>query len=270
MTASRLAKAMDRRSLGLLLGSPREFVDRASDEVEILADRRRERPVYTTKDAHLAAKELSGRLGKHVGFRDTDTELAEAEILERWREVTAAGPFPRFYSAGTQLPRFCFAVCRALRPTTVVETGVAYGVTTAFILAALGMNGHGHLHSVDRPPWAPGAEAHVGAAIPERLRGRWSLHRGSSKRILPGLLRELGAVDVFVRDSLYTYRTVMRELRAVEPWLSPGSVVLADDLIASAGFRDWVHEAGCPWWAAVPTLDPPRRTRFGVALSPVG
>ncbi len=263
-----MSKTLNRRSLGLMLRSPREFIERASDEVEILSDRFRETPVYETTDARQAADELGDRLGARVAFRGADTELAEEEILKRAHLVSAAGPFPFFYTAGTELPRFCFAVCRALRPTTVVETGVAYGLTTAFILAALEMNGHGHLHSVDRPPWAPGAEAYVGAAVPDRLKGRWTLHRGSSKRILPGLLPELGEVDVFARDSLYTYRTVKRELRTVEPWLSPGAVVLADDLIASAGFRDWVHDAGCPWWAAVPTIDPSRRTRFGVALGP--
>jgi hypothetical protein len=263
-----MSKTLNRRSLGLMLRSPGEFIDRASDEVEILANRLRKRPVYDAVDAHDAADELGNHLGRQVVFRDADTELAEAEIQERARAVSASGPFPSFYSAGPQLARFCFAVCRAVRPTTVVETGVAYGVTTAFILAALEMNGHGQLHSVDRPPWVPGGESHVGAAIPERLKGRWTLHSGSSKRVLPGLLSELGAVDVFVRDSLYTYRTVKRELRAAEPWLSSTSVVMADDLGRSAGFRDWAQEAGCPWWAAVPTSDPPRPPRFGVALGP--
>jgi len=268
VTGTRISKALNRRSLGLMLRSPGEFADRASDEVEILANKLRKWPTYEDTEAQDAADELTRRLGGRVAFRDGDTELIEAELLERSRRLSADGPFPEFYTPGEQLPRFCFAVCRATRPTTVVETGVAYGLTSAFILAALEMNGHGHLHSVDRPPWMPDAEDFVGAAVPERLKDRWTVHRGSSKRVLPELLSELGKVDVFVRDSLYTYRTVKRELRAVEPSLSPGAVVMADDLIASAAFRDWANEAGCPWWAAILSKDPPRRNHFGVALAP--
>ena len=263
-----MSKALNRRSLALMLRSPREFVDRASDEVEIFINRRRTWPKYEGTDADAAADELTTRLGKRVAFRDADTEHVDAELLERTRELSEDGPFPVFYTPGEQLPRFCFAVCRATRPTVVVETGVAYGLTSAFILAALEMNGHGHLHSIDRAPWTADAEDYVGAAVPERLRDRWTLHRGSSKRVLPRLLSELGGVDVFVRDSLYTYRTVKRELRTVEPSLSAGAVVMADDLIASAAFRDWAGEAGCPWWAAIPSKDPPRRNHFGVALAP--
>ena len=44
-----------------------------------------------------------------------------------------------------------YAVCRLIRPRIVVETGVAAGVSSAFILKALEDNSYGILHSIDEP-----------------------------------------------------------------------------------------------------------------------
>ncbi len=257
---------LTRRSLGLMLRSPVEFFDRACDEAELLADRLRTPPEYPVAELEGVAAELGAQLGRPVDLGDPELKRVEAQVLLL---VAAAGdgPFPAFYSAGLPVARMCFAICRATRPSVVLETGVAYGVTSAFILAALELNGHGRLHSVDRPPWAPEAERFVGAAVPESLRERWTLHRGSSKRVLPRLLPDLGRVDLFVRDSLYARRTVLRELRAVRPHLAPGGLVVADDVQHGAGFAEWVAEAECPWWAAMNAYDPPRRARFAVALT---
>ncbi|RMG03228.1 MAG: hypothetical protein D6735_08975 [Acidobacteria bacterium] len=70
----------------------------------------------------------------------------------------------------------------------VLETEVGYGVTSAFILKALEVNGHGTLHSVDLPPLGCDADQFVGILIPELLKYRWQLHRGVSRRVLPSLL----------------------------------------------------------------------------------
>ena len=48
-------------------------------------------------------------------------------------------------SGDSALGRFVYAVVRASRPDVVIETGVATGVTSAHILAALADNEHGEL-----------------------------------------------------------------------------------------------------------------------------
>jgi hypothetical protein len=148
------------------------------------------------------------------------------------------------HSADPVLARFCFAACRALEPLAVVETGVAYGVTSAFVLKALALNGRGVLHSIDLPPLGRGAGSVVGALVPAELRTRWVLHRGVSGRLLPGLLEELGSVDVFLHDSLHTYRNMRLELDLVTPRLARPSFVIADDVGGNAAFERWCADVG--------------------------
>ncbi len=89
----------------------------------------------------------------------------------------------------SSLTRLCYAVVRAQEPECVVETGVCYGVTSFFILAALARNSKGNLYSIDLPPLGQDADRFVGSAIPDgALKTRWHLHRGVSRRILLGVL----------------------------------------------------------------------------------
>ena len=82
-----------------------------------------------------------------------------------------------------------YAAVRALRPDLVVETGVASGVSSAYILLALERNAKGTLHSVEigDTSYLP-ANKEPGWIVPEWLRSRWRLHIGDVRAVLPGLL----------------------------------------------------------------------------------
>jgi hypothetical protein len=160
-------------------------------------------------------------------------------------------PFTTLHSADLLLAKTCYALCRSMRPACVVETGVAYGVTTSFLLAALDANGSGILHSVDLPPLAPRADDYVGSLIPDRLRGRWRLHRGATRRVLPRLLPSLRPIDLFLHDSLHTYASLSRELRLAAPHLAPRAAVLVDDVDISRAFPEWAGEAAPKFTAIV-------------------
>lgn len=128
------------------------------------------------------------------------------------------------------------------RPGVVVETGVARGITSRLVLEALERNGEGHLWSVDLPhPFERGLRDQTGVAVPHDRRSRWSYVEGSSRRRLPGLLRRLGRVDVFVHDSLHTARNTRFEMERVGRVLAPGGVMLVDDISTHQGFADWTR-----------------------------
>jgi Methyltransferase domain len=132
---------------------------------------------------------------------------------------------------------------RHLHATTVVETGVARGVTSQVILEALSRNGAGHLWSVDLPhPFAPELHGEIAAAVPGRRHDRWSYIRGSSRRRLPVLLSQLGEIDLFVHDSLHTARNMSFEMNQAWPRLPVGGVMLVDD-VNNQSFRDFVAHA---------------------------
>lgn len=131
-----------------------------------------------------------------------------------------------------------WCVAHHLRPQTVVETGVARGITSRFILEALTANGTGRLWSVDRPPIRrPDLHAQVGAAVPEELRPRWTLVVGSSRRRLPRLVRALGEIDLFLHDSRHTERNLLFELGVARRGIREGGILIADDVDLNCGMH---------------------------------
>ncbi len=161
----------------------------------------------------------------------------EPVIGHAWREQTLAPESS--HDASENLLEVVWAVTRHRRPLVVVETGVAQGLTSAVFLAAMDANGSGHLHSIDLPSLRA-ADARPGAAVPDALRGRWSLHLGSSRRLLPVLLRDLKTIDLFLHDADHTYDSQMEEYRTAWPSIIPGGLLLSDD-VCNRAFVDFAE-----------------------------
>jgi predicted O-methyltransferase YrrM len=142
--------------------------------------------------------------------------------------------------ADPALARSVWCVTRHLRPSVVVETGVARGLTTRLALEALARNGTGRMWSVDLPPQAPELADQTAIAVPLELRSRWRLLRGASRNQLPILDQELAdqnlPVDLFVHDSLHTGRNVRFELEWAWAQLSAAGVAIVDDIEQNAAF----------------------------------
>jgi predicted O-methyltransferase YrrM len=135
-----------------------------------------------------------------------------------------------------ELARAIWCLIRHLQPRVVVETGVAHGVTTRVILEALERNRQGRLWSIDLVPAEEHMAAQIGIAAEGFAPERWRLMPGSSRRVLPGLLAELGRIDLFVHDSLHTRRNVCFEVDWVRRALRPGGFVVIDDIDTNWGF----------------------------------
>ena len=141
------------------------------------------------------------------------------------------GVFGGWDDGDVRLGRAAWCLVRHLHPEQTIETGVARGLTTRVLLEALERNGRGHLWSIDLPPLLERDLAEeVGVAVPERLHGRWTLVPGSSRRVLRGLLADLGEIDLFLHDSIHTTRNVGFELSHIWPALAHGGAALIDDI----------------------------------------
>ena len=150
-----------------------------------------------------------------------------------------------------------YVIVRALQPQVVVETGVAAGISSAFILKALSDNSRGALYSIDLPGkyctpppdiarfLSPKSltgqisEERVGFAVPDILKDRWTLALGKSSQVLPGLLKQLGKVDLFLHDSEHTYENMMFEFTTVWDYLVPGKLLLSHDIHWNHSFGDF-------------------------------
>ena len=163
----------------------------------------------------------------------TDLERSVARAVERSGRSNYA-QFPA--------PLDLYVVARVSRPLHVVESGVSSGLSSAHLLMAIKRNGHGTLHSIDFPrhqkqdkrirgeaSWSipPGKDS--GWAIPTPLRRGWDLRQGRSEDILPPLVDELPAVDLFCHDSPWTPAHLSFEFETVRPKLGSGSIIVADN-----------------------------------------
>ena len=151
------------------------------------------------------------------------------------------------HDAKRAFARAAWCVTRHARPENVVETGVARGVTTRFVLEALERNGRGHLWSIDLPDLEGEAATRIGSAVPETLRRhRWTYMRGASRRLLPKTIARLGRIEVFIHDSLHSRRNMLFEMETVWPALTEGAVLIADDVGMNTAFGEFGADVSAP------------------------
>lgn len=138
-----------------------------------------------------------------------------------------------------------YAVARALAPDYIVETGIANGVSSLYLLLALQKNRRGTLHSIglaDPVHLPPGKDP--GWIVPQWLRTPWQVHLGDTRAILPGLLAQLGNIGIFIHDSLHTYDHMMWEFETAYPHLRPGGLLVSDDALWNDAFNEFARKAG--------------------------
>jgi predicted O-methyltransferase YrrM len=159
---------------------------------------------------------------------ERDREFA-AELERRYRAARHRGDAG---NATFDLGRFkvFYALVRLLRPRVVIETGVHDGLSTALMLRALERNGGGRLVSIDLPSTdLPVGVDGPGWLVPDDLKGRWTLHLGDARKLLPELARDSAPVDVFLHDSDHSRAHREFEFRAVKPFMSPNGLIVSDD-----------------------------------------
>src|SRR5438445_4653478 len=176
---------------------------------------------------------------------------ARAEFDPLWRDIrrllteqnltVGRGAYGGWDDADAAFARAVWCLARHLRPQKVVETGVARGITTRFLLEAFERNGGGRLWSIDLPPLLDRKlRSQTAAALPERCRGRWQYVEGSSRRRLPGLLADLDEIDLFVHDSIHTGRNLRFELDCALAAMGARGAIVSDDVHMNAAFQ--AHE----------------------------
>lgn len=191
---------------------------------------------------------LSARRGLDGWSKDLN------EMLAAVAEASAESEFDQA-SVSDASALVLYGLVRSLAPDVVIETGVAAGVSSSFIGAALAECGRGTLISIDLPPQRivldDGArfdwrERGPGWAMPARLRAelgeRHRLVLEDVRTALPRILGEVGEIDCFVHDDLHTPDHMRWEFELVWPYLRPGGVVVSDDL--NHGWLDFATARG--------------------------
>jgi len=180
--------------------------------------------------------ELTGETEERI---DSYVEEVSNSTIEQTLESELAR-YPRMGSATASHGRILYALCRSLKPRTLVETGVFSGISSAYLLYAIQKNGLGHLYSIDLPdPFLATHGKEPGFAVPDSLKDGWTLDLGSSSDLLESLLEKLGSIDFFFHDSLHTYENMIFELSVSWKYLHQGGLVISDNIDDNDAFRDF-------------------------------
>jgi predicted O-methyltransferase YrrM len=172
-------------------------------------------PVETVLSRMFAAAAAQDRTGRPELPPGRTYETATAdEMSEAYQD--------RYIPVSPEAGHLLYALARAIRPETIVEFGLSYGVSTIYLAAAVTDNGTGrvlttelNLKKVDAA-WANLQEAGVGEVV----------------TILPGDALETladvpGPVGLVLLDGWKNL--CLPVLRLLEPKLAPGALVAADD-----------------------------------------
>jgi hypothetical protein len=247
------------RASYMMLRHPREGIERVRGRTDTRRDKRELMALRSPRSEYYpVVKDWAPVLHKAI---DVPWPCQESEQLVRIWDATVSGLAAAGLRVGLASYRgwndgdrsqaeAIWCLVAHLRPATVVETGVAHGLTSRVILEGLHRNGNGHLWSVDLPAIDPALHHEIGIAVPEDLRSRWTYVEGTSSRRLPELVRRLREVDLFIHDSLHTARNVCFELNTVWSALPPGGVAVADDIHRSLGFSRFIERAAPETWFA--------------------
>ena len=163
-------------------------------------------------DARIAAEEqaITSASGGQI---DQQTQAALSE-----REFMAVAP---------EVGRFIYLLVRARRPALVVEFGTSFGLSAIHIAAALRDNGCGRLLTTEQSASkASRAAQHLAEA---GLSDLVEIRQGDAFQTLVAVF----GIDFLLLDGWKPlYLPLLRQL---EPALSPGCLVIADDVISLAG-----------------------------------
>lgn len=149
-----------------------------------------------------------------------------------------------------------YFLIRKAKPKIIIETGVAAGESTAYILQAIYDNGIGKLYSIDLPfQWYiyGNRKLHLdslpagkmpGYLLPKKLKKNWQLILGNTYEKLPILLKQLGKIDIFLHDSEHSDKTMMFEYKTSWLNIKKGGILLSDDVSYTQAFDKFSKSKG--------------------------
>ena len=169
---------------------------------------------------------------------ETEFAASTSDLSQRLRPGEGVQSVPMALT-GTE-SFLLYALARERRPESVVETGVANGVSTFYLLRALQQNGKGNLTSFDVNPRA-------GSLLRPEDQERWTfvvLPPGRLRARFAAEIARQSHIDLFIHDSDHSYSGQNFEFETVFPKMRSHSLLASDDADWSFAFLDFCHKNG--------------------------
>lgn len=157
-----------------------------------------------------------------------------APLSPREQADAAAQIYMPISAAGGEL---LYNLVRAVRPTTVVEFGMSFGISTLYLAAAVRDNGAGHVITTElsKEKIASARRTFAETGLDDLI----TVLEGDARETLSGLD---GPADFVLLDGWKDL--CLPVLRLLEPQLQPGTLVVADDVDLSnlQPYLDYVRD----------------------------
>lgn len=165
-------------------------------------------------------------------FFENPRKLLSAPTNKKNPQLEHSIFFPKFYDSNPKTVKLLELVIEKYKPTTIVETGIANGVSTRAILEALKINKltNSHLYSFDINP----------QVVTEDLKiNKQFTFKHVCKQNLQELFQDVPKIDLFYHDSDHTYRNQLTEYKIAWNKMSDGGILMSDDINWSNAFLDF-------------------------------
>lgn len=143
-----------------------------------------------------------------------------------------------------------YFITRRIKPSTIVESGVALGYSSHAFLSALDKNqactgSFGKLYSSDFPYFRlENPEQYIGLLVPKELRENWTLLIDGDAINLHKITQQVSHIEIFHYDSDKSYFGRERALKQLENKMTPESIIIMDDINDNSFFKDWCNKKG--------------------------
>lgn len=186
----------------------------------------------TTLDAEPVAKTLEDLYARAAEARKKPRPPEEGKSAQERADAAQERYMPIDPEAGKLL----YSLIRATRPTTVVEFGMSYGISTIFLAAAVRDNEAGHVITTELNEHKVAAASQTFRDV--KLDDLVTVQAGDAVETLGALV---GPVDFVLLDGwkeLY-----LPVLKVLEERLSPGTLIAADNasLAGTGAYLDYVR-----------------------------
>ena len=195
--------------------------------------------------AKLNTKKSTEELCKHIDTKlydeiKSEINLIKKEIDKKFLDIN----FNIFGGAGNYI--LLYFLIRKFKLVNIVETGVAAGWTSLFILRALKKNNNGYLYSSDFPYFRlKNPEEHIGLlAKKESNKCNWFLDIRGDDIALPEIVTQLknNTIDLLHYDSDKSYSGRRKALEVLNSKINSKTIIIFDDIQANLHFKDYIEK----------------------------
>lgn len=205
------------------------------------------RSFYSTRFEKKLLKNIKIHISSDSEFK-TEADRIQRELTDKW--IESQDSWERTGLMDFSCSALIYQLIRKLKPVIVVETGVANGASSTFILSAMEANGIGKLYSIDwfeseALSFVPKGKK-TGWMVPNELRTRWDLIIGRTEKKLEPLLKQIGMIDIFLHDSDHSYEAMKHEYKTALPYIKKKGFLLSDDVRMNTAFDEFTIDNKMP------------------------